>query len=135
MKAIHAIRHFLTSDASLIAEVPTDRIKAGTLPLGIGLPAIGIAEISSNDRNVPSPGLTRRVTARIQVTVMAINYKTQKDLINLVRKACSDKIEETIGDATQVVVLTSGKGPDLTIPNTEIHMQSQDFMVSYNELT
>lgn len=132
MNGAAIVRALLLQHAPLVAELPAERIMAGVLPQGIVLPAIGITEISSVDRNVPSRGATRHVTDRVQVTVLASSYPAQKDLIRLVRAACADRLGDLAG-ATAVTVHTDGRGPDFRDADTGICMQSQDFRVGYTE--
>ena len=132
MNGVIAVRSLLVVDTGLTALVPLERIAAGTLPQGTALPAIALMSIGSVDRNVPSPGLKRRVTERVQVTVLARTYPEVKAIIAAVRRAAADQMP-TIDGLFDVTVHTDSAGPDFLDEETGIHMQTQDFRVSFNE--
>ena len=132
MNGVIAVRSLLVGDAGLTALVPPERIAAGTLPQGTTLPAIALMSISSVDRNVPSPGPKRRVTERVQVTVLARTYPEAKAIIAAVRAAAADRMP-AIDGLSDVTVHTDSAGPDFLDEETGIHMQTQDFRVSFNE--
>ena len=134
MSAVKIIVELLTAYAPLTALTTTSRIIAGVIPQGTALPAVAITEVSSVDRNIVNAGALRHVTSRVQVTVMAANYPSQKVLIGHVRKACADQIG-TISGVSDVAIHTDSKGPDFNDPDAGFYMQSQDFMVSFNEST
>ena len=134
MSAVKIITALLHAYAPLTALTTVGRIKAGVLPQGIALPAVSVTEVSSTDRNIISQGALRHVTSRMQVTVLAENYTDQKVLISHVRKACADQIG-TIAGVSDVTIHTDSKGPDFNDPDAGFYMQSQDFMVSFNEST
>lgn len=129
-----AIRQLLVASVPLAAIVPKDRIKGEVLPLNVKLPAIGIVKISGVDRNTVAPGLKRRVTQRIQVTIMGQTTLQAEQILRLVRLAAADKMPHVAG-ISEVTVHTDGEGPDFTEEDVSIPMQMQDFKVSYNELT
>jgi len=133
MSGVYVIGELLRADANLLAVVPPGRIKAGALSENVQIPAIAVTQISGVDRNILSQGETRRVAERVQVTVLASNYRQRRTLIQLVRRACADKRGDFAGE-TDVVVLTDGTGPDFLSDDSAIWMQAQDFSVSYNEL-
>ena len=132
MSAVKIIKSLLTAYAPLIALTTASRIKSGVLPQGTVLPAVAITEVSSTDNNIPNQGATRHVKSRVQVTVLAANYPSQTVLIGYVRKACADQIG-TIAGISDVAIHTDSKGPDFNDPDAGFYMQSQDFMVSFNE--
>lgn len=134
MSAVKIIVNLLTAYAPLTALTTTSRIVAGVIPQGSALPAVAITEVSSTDNNIPNQGATRHVKSRVQVTVLAANYPSQKTLIGYVRKACADQIG-TIAGVSGVTVHTDSKGPDFNDPDAGFYMQSQDFMVGFNEAT
>jgi hypothetical protein len=88
--------------------------------------------VGSVDRNIPAPGAKRRVTERVQVTVLARSYPEAKTLIAAVRAAVADQMP-TIDGLTDINVHTDSTGPDFLDEETGIHMQSQDLRVSFNE--
>jgi hypothetical protein len=88
--------------------------------------------VSSVDRNIPAPGSKRRVTERVQVTVLARTYPETKTILAAVRTAAADKMPQIDG-LTDVTVHTDSAGPDFLEEETGIHMQTQDLRVSFNE--
>ena len=132
MNGVIAVRSLLVADIGLTALVPLSRIAAGMLPQGIDLPAILLMSVSSVDRNVPAPGPNRRVTERVQVTVLARTYPETKAILAAARKAAADQMP-VIDGLTDVTIHTDSAGPDFLDEETGIHMQTQDFRVSFNE--
>ncbi len=132
MNGVIAVRSLLVGDLRVTTLVPPERIAAGTLQQGTVLPAIALTSISSVDRNVPSPGPKRRVTERVQVTVLARTYPEAKAIIAAVRAASADRMPQIDG-LSDVTVHTDSAGPDFLDEETGIHMQTQDFRVSFNE--
>ena len=132
MNGVIAVRSLLVGDTGLTALVSPERIAAGTLPQGTVLPAIALMSIGSVDRNIPSPGPKRRVTERVQVTVLARAYPEAKTIIAAVRAAAADRMP-AIDGLSDVTLQTDSAGPDFLDEETGIHMQTQDFRVSFNE--
>ena len=132
MNGVIAVRTLLVTDTGMTALVPEARIAAGMLPQGTDLPAISLMSVSSVDRNISAPGPKRRVTERVQVTVLAATYRQVKAILAAVRKAAADQMP-TIDGLFDVTVHTDTAGPDFLDKETGIHMQSQDLRVSFNE--
>lgn len=132
MNGVIAVRSLLVADTGVTALVPVPRIAAGMLPQGTDLPAISLMSVSSIDRNIPAPGPKRRVTERVQVTVLAATYRQVKAILAAVRKASADQMP-IIDGLFDVTVHTDSAGPDFLDEETGIHMQTQDFRVSFNE--
>ncbi len=132
MNGVIAVRSLLVADTGVTALVPAVRIVAGMLPQGTSLPAISLMSVSSTDRNIAAPGPNRRVTERVQVTVLAASYPAAKAIIRAVRAAAADQMP-AIDRLTDVTVHTDSAGPDFLDEETGIHMQTQDFRVSFNE--
>ena len=132
MNGVIAVRLLLVGDTGVTALVPTARIAAGMLPQGTDLPAISLMSVSSVDRNIPAPGPKRRVTERVQVTVLARTYPEAKTLIAAIRAAAADQMP-TVDGLFDVTVHTDSAGPDFLDEETGIHMQTQDLRVSFNE--
>ena len=132
MNGVIAVRLVLVADTGLTSLVPVARIAAGMLPQGTDLPAISLMSVSSVDRNIPAPGPKRRVTERVQVTVLARTYPEAKTLIAAIRAAAADQMP-TVDGLFDVTVHTDSAGPDFLDEETGIHMQTQDFLVSFNE--
>lgn len=132
MNGVIAVRSLLVVHTGVTSLVPVARITAGMLPQGTDLPAISLMSVSSVDRNVPAPGAKRRVTERVQVTVLARTYPEVKAILAAARKAAADQMP-VIDGLTDVTIHTDSAGPDFLDEETGIHMQTQDFRVSFNE--
>lgn len=132
MNGVIAVRSLLVADTGVTALVPASRIIAGSIPQGTTLPAISLMAVSSTDRNILQPGTSRRVTERVQVTVLAGSYPATKAIFRAVRAAAADQAP-AIDGLTDVTVHTDSAGPDFLGEETGIHMQTQDFRVSFNE--
>lgn len=139
MDGVAAIRQLLVASPEVTDLVPASgapgamsRISADVLAEGVQLPAISIEEISAVDRNIPNPGLTRFVTARIQVTGHARSYPELRQLMKAIKRACADQQPEVAG-LVNVAVHTSGTGPQGISGVTQARAQTQDFQVTYNE--
>ena len=132
MNGVIAVRTLLVTDTGMTALVPEARIAAGMLPQGTDLPAISLMSVSSVDRNISAPGPKRRVTERVQVTVLAATYRQVKAILAAVRRATADQMP-TIDGLFDLTVHTDTAGPDFLDEETGIHMQSQDLRVSFNE--
>ena len=132
MNGVIAVRTLLVTDTGMTAIVPPARIAAGMLPQGTDLPAISLMSVSSIDRNIPAPGPKRRVTERVQVTVLAATYRQVRAILAAVRKAAADQMP-IIDGLFDVTVHTDSAGPDFLDEETGIHMQTQDLRVSFNE--
>ncbi len=132
MNGVIAVRSLLVVDTGVTSLVPVARIAAGMLAQDTDLPAISLMSVSSVDRNVPAPGAKRRVTERVQVAVLARTYPEVKAIIAAVRNAAADQMP-AIDGLTDVTVHTDSAGPDFLDEETGIHMQTQDFRVSFNE--
>ena len=132
MNGVIAVRSLLVADTGVTALVPVARIAAGMLPQGTDLPAISLMSVSSVDRNISAPGPKRRVTERVQVTVLAATYRQVKAILAAVRRAAADQMP-TIDGLFDLTVHTDTAGPDFLDEETGIHMQSQDLRVSFNE--
>ena len=132
MNGVIAVRSLLVSDLRVTSLVPPERVAAGTLPQGTALPAIALMSIGSTDLNIPSPGPKRRVTERVQVTVLTRTYAEAKAIIAAIRGAAADQMP-AIDGLSDVTVHTDSAGPDFLDEETGIHMQTQDLRVSFNE--
>lgn len=133
MDGVAAVRSVLVADAALTALVPADNVAAGPLPLGGKLPMLMLASISAVDRNLPSPGATRHVRERVQVTIMARNYPEQKDILRAVRRAAADQVNPEVPGIEHVTIHTEPRGPDFMIEDPAIWCGTQDFITTYTE--
>ena len=132
MNGVIAVRSLLIAHVPLTTLVPAERIIAGVIPEGSVMPAVSLMSVSSIDRNIIKAGTVRRVTERVQVTVLAATYPAAKAILKAVRQAAADR-SPTITGITQVIVHTASAGPDFLDEQAGIHMQTQDFRVSFNE--
>ncbi|WP_103728927.1 DUF3168 domain-containing protein [Novosphingobium sp. HII-3] len=133
MDGVAAVRTALIADEVLLALVPADSIGAGPLPLEGGLPRLMLESISAVDRNLPSPGATRHVRERVQVTIMASNYPEQKAIQRAVRRAAADRINVQVAGIENVTIHTEPRGPDFMIEDPSIWCGTQDFITTYTE--
>lgn len=133
MDGVAAVRSVLVADASMTALVPAARIFAGPAPLGTVLPFVMLESISKTDRNLPAPGSTRFVTERVQATVVAENYPSQKAILRAVRHAAADKLSPTVNGISGVTIHTDTAGPDFYDADYAGWRGSQDFRVKYSE--
>lgn len=110
-----------------------ERISGDALAEGVTFPALRATLISSIDRNILSPGMTRMVTQRVQVEAHAGTVPEMKALIKAVRSDCADRIIAEMGGLTNITVHTDGRGPDGISADTGARMATQDFKVTFNE--
>lgn len=132
MDGVAIIRALLVANGDVVAVSPAARIVAGTLPLGTVLPALSITRVSQNEMRMVKRGTKQHVTERVQVTVLAGNYPTLRDLLRKIRKIPQGVIGNQSG-LTDVTVHVDGAGPDMMDTEANIHMGSQDFLVGYTE--
>lgn len=132
MSGVAVLRYLLANDAPLVAVVPATKIFAGAIPLGTAVPAIGVAQISGVERPTVAmaAGAKRHRTDRVQVTVEAGTYASQKSLLELVRTACGHQTG-TLNGVDLMSVLPDGQGPDFYDADARIYSQSCDFLVSW----
>lgn len=125
------VRYLLANNATLIAQVPATRIMAGILPINSALPAISILEIDEFARHSVKVDDSQKIyTVRVQVTVEAGTYATQKSLLNLIRDALPLSRGTVNGIFCDSIVPDSA-GPDIFDPDLTAYIQSHDFIVKY----
>ena len=113
--------------------IPSEKIFSGDVPQRTGLPAIGVKEVSRNEFKTISAGeATTLVTARIQVTVHAKNYLSQKSVL-LAAKLGPGVHTGRIAGVKVRSVRRGDVGPDFSDDSAGIYQQSRDFMVTYIE--
>lgn len=132
MDGVAVLVQLAVANAGVLALVDEDNIAAGVLPQGITLPAVSITLVSGVPRNILAPGATRHVTDRVQATVMAKDYPTQKAVQEAVEKAAADTMPAVDG-ITNVVVHLDAQGPDFMNEEASIYLGTRDFRVSYTE--
>lgn len=132
MSDVKVITHLLTNSAALIAVVPAARIVPGVLPQGCTLPALAVAHVSTVRQQLISAGSVQLCTSRVQITVFAASYKSQKTVLSLVRAA----LPRTHGTVAGVAVdrlVHSLDGPDFRDDDAGMFMGSVDYIVAFNE--
>lgn len=131
MSGASIVGTLLRANAALIAVVPAAKIFNGVIPITTTLPAISIAEVDAVEtRTVRMSADDVLTTSRIQVTVQAKSYATQKQVIELVRKALPHT-RGTVGSYWVDSILPDSAGPDMQDTDTTIYMQSRDFRVTF----
>jgi len=131
MSGVAVIRYKLANNATLTAQVPAARIIAGALPLNTALPAIAVTGISGVPMSIVSMVTTGLIqTDRVQVTVYAKTYPTQKSILALVRAACGNA-SGTVNGVTLDSILPGGEGPDFYDADAVIYEQSMDLIVRW----
>ncbi len=131
MTGVEIVGAVLRDHPALVERVPIERIKAGSLPDNIVLPALLLRTVSSIDRQWLKRGSVWRVTDRVSVAVRASSYADQIALIRIVKRLCGG-LTGNIGGALRVSILTAGTGPDVGGPANSFE-QTQDFRVSFDE--
>ena len=131
---VEIIRALLVGSGGLVNLVPATRIMAGALPQGTTLPAISITGISGTDRNILKAGSRRMVRERVQATILAGTYPSAAAVLRQVRLACLDRFPDN-DEVINVTVHAEGRGPDIMNEEASITMKTQDFIVTYSELT
>jgi hypothetical protein len=136
LDAVAVIRSRMLAYSSLTDVVSASKIMAGDLPLKTVLPAICIHEISHYERlkgSTNNYGILK--TARIQVTVFAKTYPQKKALTRLIGAACANYRGKIADIGINVdSIFPDNAGPDMGLPDLDIGMQTQDFIVRYSEL-
>ena len=128
MSGVAVIRYMLVNNAPLIASVPAARILSGVLPITTTIPAISIRQISGVEMPMIKRTGTQLVTERVQVSVHASSYLSQKTIIELIRSAITSTTG-TINSVTVDSITHDVDGPDLYYDDPDIFEQSIDFIV------
>ncbi len=131
-KVIHAL---LVGNAPLLALLGNGSasVYPGVVPQGAALPALAVEHIDSVDLPTIDAAHYALVQARIEVTVLAADYVTQKTVLDAVRVACQYQRGTLAGVPVNTVVRAS-MGPDLRDDDIGVYRQSIDFYVSYQEV-
>ncbi len=130
MTGVEIVGVILRDHPALIERIPVERIKAGSLPDNIVLPALLLRTVSSIDRQWLRRSDVWRVTDRVSVAVRASSYADQIAIIQIVKRLCGG-LTGDIGGALRVSILTAGTGPDVGGPANSFE-QTQDFRVSFD---
>lgn len=131
MSGVAIVRHLLASNATLTAQVVASKIFSGVIPIRTTLPAISVVQISGVPRHTVAMSESARfVTERVQVSVVAKSYASQKSLLALVRAALPLSRGTVNGFSCDSIVQDS-EGPDIFDAEASIYEQSQDFIVRF----
>lgn len=132
MSDVKVVCHLLKNNAPLIAVVPAAKIMAGRIPQNTALPAIGVMHVSTVRRHPVAGTATELCTSRVQITVHAATYPTQKSILVLIRAA----LPRTRGTVNGVVVdslMHELDGPDMSDDEAGIFEESVDYVVKFIE--
>ena len=133
MSGVKVIRALLVADTALLAVVPAARVIAGVLPQGTALPAVALTEVSTAEvSRIDAQAVYALVECCVQITIFVADYPQQKQLLDLVRKACNYK-RGTVAGVVVSSVRRESNGPDFNDPAAGFYMQSIDFKVIYHE--
>ena len=130
MSDVKAVRYLLSQNANLIAQVPASRIIGGVLPQDIALPAISVIHVSTVRPQMVNTA-SKLCVSRVQVTVMAASYATQKSIMALVRAALPRSRGNVNGVAVDSILIDI-EGPDFT-DEAGLYIGSIDYRVTYTE--
>lgn len=130
MSAEKVIYHLLKNDTGVLTKVPIARIFAGIIPVTSSYPAICYNLVSSID--VTAIGLTTmKSRSRVQVTAVAKDYPSVKQLADLVRLACTNKRGVFNGVVTDSVIMDN-IGADYRDDETGVFYSTVDFNVVHD---
>lgn len=129
------VRALLLARPSLVALLGAEPGKSavvGVLPAAAPLPAVGISEVSAVEFVPLAGGPQARVTSRVQITVVAQDYRKAKDLMSEVKFACRNFVG-TAPTSTPTPGATchlENTGPDFEAPGGFVS-QTQDVTVTF----
>lgn len=134
MRAEKAVVALLNAAPWVTALVDT-RIYPPPLPQHVALPALAVTHISTVDMPTMDANAGYNLAqSRIEVTAIAKDYATQKNLIEQVRLALQHQ-RGTFNDVSVVAILRAGVGPDIRDDDMQVFTQSIDFLVIHHETT
>lgn len=133
MSSVDVVRALLMAHAPVRVLVDAKNIVLGTVPQRVELPAVGIREISRVEMGTVSLSQAAvLVRARVQVTVLANTYDSQKALLQAVKLGPGAHTGEIAGITVRSVIREQ-VGPDISDDDASIYQQSRDFLVTYVE--
>ncbi len=138
MDSIVIVRKLLLGRPQLIVLLPGDaqkQVRAGVLPEGVALPAIGITEVTASDRHTLAgvPGSVVKVTAIAQITVVAKTTRELKAILAEARYACRNYVGSLAGVSGPVTAHLALRGPDWD-HEAGFCGQSQDVEVTFDDV-
>lgn len=134
MSGAAIVRELLATDPTVLSLVSATSVRAGILPQGSPLPAIGVHTISESEegtmaRNMP----VKMIRERVQVTVYAKdNYALMKRLMKAAALGGGVHTGQYVGFKC-LSVMPWGVGPEIPPTDDKIYEQSRDFMVTFIE--
>jgi len=134
MSGVAIMRALLTAHAPLLALVPAERIFAGKVPQGAVLPAVSITTVDGYEqRTVARLGPTTQNRERVQITVVAASYASQKAVLAATKMGPGTHRGVYAGFKA-LSVQPDNVGPDLNdLDDDGIYEQSRDFLVTFTE--
>lgn len=129
----HIVGTLLRDHAPLTSIVPIGNIKRSRLPENISLPALVVTEISQVERRTLVRGAMVRTVDRVAVAGRFASNEQRNKVMEIVKQCCAGRTGAIAG-ATNVSILTAGRGPDLNGPGDSFE-KTQDFRVSYDAPT
>jgi len=127
---VKAVLYLLANNSTLNAQVPASRIFAGVIPQGTAAPAIAVTHVSTVRPQMVNAA-SKLCVSRVQVTVMAATYQTQKSVLALVRAALP-RSRGTVNGVAVDSILIDIEGPDFT-DEAGLYIGSIDYRVTYTE--
>lgn len=113
-----------------IAMAVGSKVISGVVPINTSLPAISISQISGKEFETIRRVGVQHVTERVQVSVLALTYAQQKQILDLVRSAITS-IRGTVNMFEVDSISHDMDGPDLYYEEPVTYEQSIDFIVRY----
>jgi hypothetical protein len=132
MSDVKVVRYLLANNGPLTAVVPATKIAAGLVPQNTALPAISVTHVSTVRRHTVAGTATEFCTSRVQITVHAATYPTQKSIMTLVRAALP-RTRGTVNGVAVDSLLHTLDGPDMSDDAAGIFEGSADYILTYNE--
>jgi|ERR1044072_3836003 hypothetical protein len=139
MSGTAIVRELLANTSAVTALVPAARIRAGIVPQGIALPAIGVHTISESEEGTIARGYAQKmIYERVQVTVYAkqddtgSGYALMKRIMKAVALGAGVHTGVVLGFRVRSV-MPWGVGPEIPPDDNKIYEQSRDFMVTFVE--
>jgi hypothetical protein len=135
VRAETVIYTLLAGNAPLLALLGTSSaasVYPGVVSQTAVLPALAVEHIVTVDLGTIDAAHYALVQARIEVTVLAPSYESQKAVLEAVRVACQYQ-RGTIAGVPVNSVVRASVGPDLRSDDMKVYRQSIDFYVTHHE--
>lgn len=134
MSGAAIVRQLLAQDPVVGALVPANQIRAGIVPQGTAMPAIGVHTISESEEGTMSRRYPQKLMReRVQVTVYGgADYAMMKKLMKATALGPGTHRGNVVGFDVRSV-MPWGVGPEIPPGDDKIYEQSRDFMVTFVE--